>query len=204
MTRRACRIFALFLALAVPLPLNAAEPVPQQTEAAKALVEDFHATLIRAMKDGASLSFAGRAATLAPAVQRTFSLGFMCQLIVGPEWRRLDPPRQQMVLAAFADWVVAQYASQFTAWDGERFTTQGVSGGGKGTLIVETAIVPAGSAPVELGYRLMDGRVIDIYLEGSVSQLALWRSQFASVIKREGIDGLIGRLQAQARQLASP
>jgi ABC-type transporter MlaC component len=50
---------------------------------------------------------------------------------------------------------------------------------------------------------MMNGKVIDVYLDGSVSQLALWRSQFASVIKKDGIDGLVARLKEQAQKMAS-
>ncbi len=50
---------------------------------------------------------------------------------------------------------------------------------------------------------MLNGKVIDVYLDGSVSQIALWRSQFASVIKKDGVDGLIGRLKEQAKKMAS-
>ena len=44
-------------------------------------------------------------------------------------------------------------------------------------------------------------RVGDIYLSGTISQLATLRSQFASVLERDGADGLIASLNRKAETL---
>ena len=52
---------------------------------------------------------------------------------------------------------------------------------------------------VELNYRMMESqpgwRVIDIYLKGTVSELALRRSEYSSMIKREGFEHLVLSLE---------
>jgi len=184
-----------------------ATAAPAQADAAasadQSKIEAFYDGLLDTMKQGPKLGFSGRADKIAPLVKSTFSLDFMAQLIVGPTWRSIDDAQKDQVLSAFADWVVANYASQFTSYDGEKFETGDVKDGGRGTKVVETKIVPNGGDPVSLGYRMLNGKVIDVYLDGSVSQIALWRSQFASVIKKDGVDGLIDRLNEQAKKLAS-
>jgi phospholipid transport system substrate-binding protein len=34
-------------------------------------------------------------------------------------------------------------------------------------------------------------RISDVYLDGSISQLAVHRSEFHSILRREGVDGLV-------------
>jgi phospholipid transport system substrate-binding protein len=205
---RSIAVVVLFLLASLPAALAAEADVPAtQAEtpqaSAKATVQTFYDGLLATMKDGPTLGFSGRAAKIKPLVEKTYSLEFMIRLIVGAKWASISDADKAMVLAAFSDWVVANYASQFTSFDGEKFVTGEVTDGGKGTLVVQTQIVPSDGKPVSLGYRMLNGKVIDVYLEGSVSQLALWRSQFASVIGKDGINGLVERLKSQTKKLAA-
>lgn len=155
------------------------------------------------MKEGESLGFAGRAAKLRPLVEDTFALSFMTELIVGQKWQSLDDKRKEAILTAFTGWVVATYANRFSSFDGEQFKIDGVSDGGRGTVVVHTEIVPSDGSPVSLGYRMLNGKVIDIYLNGSVSQLATWRAEFSSIIDKDGIDGLVDKLKDRTKKLAN-
>jgi phospholipid transport system substrate-binding protein len=195
------RLFAFILVGLLAAAPIAAEADPA-ADAAKATVQHFYDGLLATMKQGPELGFKGRAEKLAPLVEKTYSLDFMARLIVGAKWTSLDMADKDMVLSAFKGWIVATYASQFTSFDGEKFVTGDVTDGGRGTSVVHTQIVPSDGKPVSLGYRILNGKVIDVYLEGSVSQLALWRSQFASVIGKDGISGLIDRLKSQTEKLA--
>ncbi|MGA8261415.1 MAG: ABC transporter substrate-binding protein, partial [Arenicellales bacterium] len=170
---------------------------------AQATIERFHDGLLAVMKQGDTLGFPGRVARLEPLVKETFSLEFMTRLIVGEKWQSLGEDRKDAVLSAFTDWVVATYANRFSSFDGEQFKIEGVSDGGRGTVVVNTEIVPSDDSPVSLGYRMLDGKVIDIYLNGSVSQLATWRSEFSSIIDKDGIDGLIDKLNQRTKKLAT-
>ena len=177
--------------------------LPEAASQAKSTIEHFQDGLLAVMKQGDALGFSGRAGKLRPLVTGTFSLDFMTQLIVGGKWQSLDEDRRNAVRSAFTDWVVATYASRFSGFDGEQFKTGDVTDGGRGTVVVHTEIVPADDAPVSLGYRMLNGKVIDIYLNGSVSQLANWRSEFSSIIDKEGIDGLVDRLNQRTKALAT-
>ena len=44
-------------------------------------------------------------------------------------------------------------------------------------------------------------KIIDVYMDGTVSELALRRSEFASVVKRDGFDGLIQALDQKIAKL---
>ncbi len=67
------------------------------------------------------------------------------------------------------------------------------------TLMVRTRILPEDEDPVELDYRLrnVEGswRIIDVFMNGTVSELALRRSEYSSVFKREGFESLLSLLE---------
>jgi hypothetical protein len=41
--------------------------------------------------------------------------------------------------------------------------------------------------------------ISDVHLDGSISQLAVHRSEFHSILQREGVEGLVMALQPQGR-----
>ena len=46
-------------------------------------------------------------------------------------------------------------------------------------------------------------RVSDVYLDGTISQLAVHRSEFHSILQREGVDGLVTALNRKVNLLQS-
>lgn len=193
---------ALALAIALPAtgtivggsigPAQAASP-------AETMIGSFHDTLLGNMKQASSLGYAGRAKRLDGVVRRTFGIQTMAQLISGAEWSKMSAADRAAVVDALGDWIVANYASRFNDYDGETFVTTGVKEGGRNTIVVNTEIRPQG---VKLGYRIMGGKVIDIYLNGSISQMAQWRAEFSSVLKQQGVKGLIQKIRSNEKQLA--
>jgi phospholipid transport system substrate-binding protein len=166
----------------------------QQAPTPKAVVDEFHAALLASMKTGKSTGFAGRQKLLDPVVRKTFDLPLMTRIVVGPAWQSMPPKEQTAVAAAFSNWAVASYAGRFSDFDGEQFITGDTSDGGRGTVQVKSLIKPRGEAPTVLTYRIKSGKIVDVYLDGSVSQLASWRSEFASVLQKQGTAGLIARM----------
>ncbi|WP_342642563.1 ABC transporter substrate-binding protein [Rhodoligotrophos ferricapiens] len=196
---------ATAVALALVLPVTSvsmtvlAPATAQAASAAEALIDNFHSGLLNTMKQASSLGYSGRFKRIEPLVKRTFALQTMMQVIVGPEWNGLSAADRGALMDTFGDWVVANYASRFNGWDGESFVTTGTTDGGRNTVVVQTEIRPQN---VKLGYRVLNGKVVDVYLSGSVSQLAQWRSEFAAVLKQQGAKGLVAKLRSSENQLA--
>jgi phospholipid transport system substrate-binding protein len=67
---------------------------------------------------------------------------------------------------------------------------------------VKSQIVKANGEPVQVDYlmrRSGDSWLIsDIYVDGAISEVATRRSEFAGILKAEGIDGLISALNRKA------
>jgi phospholipid transport system substrate-binding protein len=190
-------------ALAPPARSFAAGP----DDAPVAPVQSFYDTLLQAMKGGAKLGFKGRRDLLAPAIEHSFDLPLMTRLTTGLEWQNLSPDDQQKLIAAFSDFSIATYASQFDDYSGERFEVDPAPvKTDNGDVIVKTKLVQVKDDPVQLDYLMRQSaggwKIIDIYLSGTISQLAARRSEFSSVLRRDGIAGLINLLHQKTAQLA--
>ena len=155
-----------------------------------AVVERFHAALIDNMKNGKSLGFEGRRAKLAPIVQQAFDIPTMARISTGTAaWGKIAEADKAAIIKAFGDWTTASYARNFSALDGDSFVTKSQTpDDGKGNVLVNTQLNAKSMAPVAFNYRMQkvgaDWKVVDIFLDGAISQLATFRAQFAAVMSK--------------------
>ena len=180
---------ALLLAVATSAESAAAPPVSPQDS-----VRSFYDTLLTTMKDGRTLGQSGRYARLAPVIGRLFDVPLMARLAVGSSWATLSLTQQQQVTEAFGHYVSATYADRFDSYSGELLQVTGEQPYGA-EIIVQTRIVKSKGDSVTLNYRMRETagswQISDVYMDGSISQLATQRSEFHSILQREGVDGLI-------------
>lgn len=169
-------------------------------------VEKLHGTLIEIMRSAKELGYQGRYDRLSPTVLETFDLKFMASKSVGRHWRKLDAADQERWLETFVQVITANYAGRFSGYTGESFETLGEEPAIHDTHVVRTQLLRPGEDSVQLNYRLRDvdgeWRIIDIYLNGTVSELALRRSEYSSVLKREGFEKLISTLNDKVESLS--
>jgi phospholipid transport system substrate-binding protein len=158
------------------------------------------------MRDGRSLGQSGRYARLVPAVNRTFDLAFMARLAVGPSWAALAPAQQQRLTEAFGNYVSATYADRFDTYSGEQLEVTGERPYGS-EVMVQTKIVKSNGETTTLDYLMRQNQgawqISDVYLDGTISQVAVQRSEFSSILRREGIDGLVMALNRKVDLLRS-
>jgi phospholipid transport system substrate-binding protein len=71
--------------------------------------------------------------------------------------------------------------------------------------MVRSQIIKANGEPVKIDYMMRrsgDSWLIsDIYLDGAISEVATRRSEFAAILKSEGVEGLIAALNHKAEML---
>jgi phospholipid transport system substrate-binding protein len=161
--------------------------------------------ILSTMKDGASLGGEGRFQRLEPIVTRTFDLPLMTQIAVGPQWTELGPEQQERLIDAFTRFTVANYARHFHRFDGEQFEVSADLQKTSAGFLVPSRLVPRDGKLVELTYvmRLVDRRwkAVDVLTNGSISGLARHRSEFTSVLRREGVEALAARLEEKAETM---
>jgi phospholipid transport system substrate-binding protein len=202
--RLALAVGALAAVAALPIIADAAA----DPSSAATTVSSLYDVLLSVMKEGPSLGFKGRYDRLSPTVRTTFDFPLMTRLMVGPQWASLTPAQQQQLVAAFSDFSTATYARRFDEYSGERFqvdpTPIASNGGG---VFVHTKLVKSDGEPVELDYLLRASddvwRIIDVYLSGTVSELATRRSEFSAVLRRGGPEALVDVLLQKTAALRS-
>jgi phospholipid transport system substrate-binding protein len=199
-SRRLILAAALAAAAALPLRLAAAE-----SSSPAATVSSFYDTLLGVMKEGPALGFRGRVDRLAPAIRRSFNFALMTRLMVGLQWANLTPEQQQRLVAAFSDFSIAIYASRFDDYSGERFEVDPNPTPTTGGVVVHSKLVKSDGEPVELDYLMHEAndawQIVDVYLSGTVSELATRRSEFSSVMRNGGPEALVDLLQKKAAEL---
>lgn len=214
-------IGAAALGLALSLPVGGAaaqtatnvappavEPRPvRATATPEALIKDFNTTLLTVMVDAKRLKYTGRRDVLRKQLDDVYHLPVMARIAVGSHWRKLSPAQQAILVTHFSRLTLATYASRFNNWSGEKFEMRGVQPVRDKTVLVKTAIIRPDDKPVEINYLMRQfeagWKVIDVFLKESYSELATKRSEYSSVLRRQGFDALIRQLDAKAAQFAS-
>lgn len=183
---------------------DAAEPGRQPASTARgasAVVEELHATLQDVMRRAKELGYAGRHARLAPVIAEVFDLPLMARKATGRHWKTLSEADRERMIETFSRLAVANYAGRFDGYSGERFETLSEEPAAHDTVLVGTKLVKADGDSVRLDYRLRASasgwRIFDVFLDGTVSEMALRRAEYSSVIRREGFEALLSALEAK-------
>jgi phospholipid transport system substrate-binding protein len=159
------------------------------------------------MKHAKELGFQGRIDALEPLMASCFDLDFMASKTVGRSWRRLSDEDKLRWAAIFTRFTTANYAGRFTGYTGEEFVTLGVEDAPRDTRVVMTKIIIPKEDDVELNYRLVERngawKVIDVYLNGTVSELALRKSEYSAALKRNGFEQLVASVETKIEDLKS-
>jgi phospholipid transport system substrate-binding protein len=187
----------LVLALAVvllTLPARAAD------DPAK-VIEGLYAVILDCMKNAEKLGFKGRREKLAPAIENAYNLPLMARLSVGPDWQKLSPEDQKRLTEAFKDLTVSTYAGRFDGYSGEKFEVEPNAQDAQNGKIVLSRIITSKGEPIQLNYLMRRGsswQILDVFLKGTVSELATRRSEFSSVLRRDGPEALVRLMQEKA------
>jgi phospholipid transport system substrate-binding protein len=159
-------------------------------------IEDFYAALIDTMKQGPELGLQGRYRQLTSVTRETFDLPGMAQISVGPSWQMLSEMDRNAIVDAFERLTIVNYAKNFTKYTGQKFTVDPMVKMRANDKIVETKLIAGKTIPFNYRMRLRDGKwkVVDVFLNGYVSQIALRRADFASTVASSGAAGLVKKI----------
>lgn len=199
------RCLRLLMAVAMAIALLVPTRPVVATDTPAGVVETLHEALLAVMRDAARLSVDERYARLAPTLEKTYDFQTMTRLAVGTAWTEASSGQRKALTDAFSRLSIATYAKRFSGYSGERFETLEEKAGPRGTTLVETRLVRPADAPVPLTYVLQKPeqgfRIIDVILQGSISELAVRRSEYAQVLRQGGLDGLTRLLDGKAEEM---
>ena len=182
----------------VPAHAQAPDPAVQP-------VQTLCDALIDVMKNAKALGIKGRHDKLKPVVEQSFDIPDMTKYSVGPSWNTMSPQDQQMLQAAFERYTLANYASNFDGYGGEKFAIEPtVTARVGGDKIVSTKLIGKDESH-SLAYRMHQvggaWKILDVYYENSISQLAKQRSDFGATVQSGGAAALEKKINALSDKL---
>jgi phospholipid transport system substrate-binding protein len=197
-------LLAIGMMAALPLARGAlAETVPDATST----VRQFNMALLATMKAGERTDFSKRFQALAPAVDKAFDLPAVLAVSVGSGWPSLSPDQQARLMDAFRRYTVASYVANFGSYAGQTFAvlpdTQNLDAG---RVVVKSRISPINGDATELDYVMKQTssgwKAVDVLAAGSISRVAVQRSDFRHLLSNGGGDALLASLQRKTSDLS--
>lgn len=172
---------------------------------ANAVVEELQSTLIKVMKKGPKILYSGRYEQLAPVINNTHQLSYIARLTVGKYWREMSDDDKKTFLSVFSEMVVSNYASRFNKYKGEHFEYVKTESMKRGMVLLIFDLYWAnGLDSTRFNYVLRqfddEWKIVNIIVKG-ISDLALKRAEFTSVIEKEGLDSLLEKMSDNANEV---
>ncbi|ARN82059.1 ABC transporter substrate-binding protein [Methylocystis bryophila] len=193
------------LIAAIVALLISAPAFGESVDPAASRVNGFYDVLLSTMQQGKELGLKGRYEKLAPVLSKTYDLSSMTKTAVGSSWSEFTPEQQRELVKAFTRMTIATYASRFDDFSGEQFDVGQAVDQPNGNRIVKTHIVQSNGKTVALNYLMhksgAEWKIMDVYLDGAISELATRRSEFGAILKSGGPDALISSLTRQGDKL---
>lgn len=169
----------------------------EEQSGARQTVDKLNATLIEVMKNAKQLGYKGRSAKLDPVIKETHEFGAIAQIALGSHWKELSDEQKKSFVDKLTDLSVATYAAQFNGYSGEEFKYESEQAMKANRITLRYDLVAPKEKPVKFEYVLgqLNGQwaIINIVVDG-ISDLALKKAQYTSVIEREGFDSLLNKL----------
>ncbi len=145
-----------------------------------------------------------REARLRGVLRSDFDLPLIGRFVLGKHWRRATPEQRSDYTALFSEYVLTTYTARLGGYAGDSLTVLGARPAGQKDAVVRTRIDRPSGPPITADWRVrITGeryRIIDVVVEG-ISMVITQRSEFAAVIQRHGIEGLLAVLRARTTKL---
>jgi phospholipid transport system substrate-binding protein len=174
---------------------------------ARAPIERLDDALLAAMKAGDRTPFTGRYRALAPVVERVFDLDAVLAASVGLSWTTLPGAQKAELATAFRRYTISSYVSNFNSYNGQSFQVLPlVRAVGYGEVVVQTRMMRVNDSPVKLDYVMRNGpggwQAVDVLTDGSISRVAVQRSDFHELLIAGGVPALTAGLGRKVASLS--
>lgn len=153
---------------------------------------------------GSSLDM--REAEFRALLSRSFDFQKIGRFVLGRAWRTATPEQRDEYLGLFQEFILRTYTRRLGGYSGQIFKITKAEPMGKIDAVVVTEIGRPSGPPLKAGWRIRGKagtyKILDVIVEG-ISMLATQRSEFAAVVRSQGVDGLIEVLRVQVTKFAA-
>jgi phospholipid transport system substrate-binding protein len=180
-------------------------PAGAQTPELTAPIQALDDAILQIMHAGAKTAFGERAKLVAPAIQAAFDLPQILKTSIGTRWSSLPVPQQIELTEVFRRYTVGSYVANFNGFSGEKFEILPKTRAVGGDQVVETRIVSPGGDTTRIDYVMRKGpegwKAVDVLLDGSISRVAVQRSDFRALLGAGDATRLIASLRTKTEAL---
>lgn len=170
-------------------------------------IQGFCDALLTIMKAGRTTPFPQRFSKLAPAADSALDLPYILQEAVGPRLTSATPEQRSDLQPAFRSYTIAIYVANFDDYSGDRFeVSPELREAANGDQIVHTRFLPPSGDARVIDYvmRQTDGswKAGDVLLDGTISRVAVLRSEFRHILAEGGFEALLSNLRKKVVDLS--
>jgi len=166
-----------------------------------AAIKSYYARLVATMRAASGLSIKARYDRLAPILASAFDFATMTRIAVGPAWSKASAAQQSQLREAFARFMGTYYANRIDGYSGEQFSVDTATESRGGQELVKTKLVKPSGGSTQINYLMRGSRVVDVYLNGTISEVASRRSEFAGILRSGGAEALLKALNERSNKL---
>ena len=143
-------------------------------------------------------------AEISKIVSQRFDFRAMSQRTLATNWKKTSNEEKKQFIELFSQLIESSYVGKIEAYTNEKVEYPGEKVKGK-KAVVETLILTS-SADIPVNYKLYQKGdqwlVYDVIIEG-ISLISNYRSSYQEIMKDEGFDGLLNKMQAKIDELSS-
>ena len=159
--------------------------------------------IIAILNDG-QLDRAGKRSKISTVVYKRFDFRAMSQRTLATNWKNTTDEEKDKFVDLFSKLIENSYIGKLDSYTNEKVNYTGEKLDGR-KAVVETLIITT-SADIPVDYRVYQkgGQwlIYDVIIEG-VSLISNYRSSYQEIMKNEGFEGLLTKMQAKIDELAS-
>lgn len=197
---------ALIIGLLAAAPLAAQESGKQTSPdgAAKFLAQIGNEAIKVLASSGGSIE--AREVQVRQLLSQNFDLQRIGRFVLGQAWNGANEDQRAEYLQLFSEYVLATYSRRLGGYSGEQFRVVKSEPAGKEDVVVFTEIARPSGPPLVCGWRVraIGGgyKILDVMVDG-LSMINTQRAEFAAVVQRQGVDGLLEMLRLQVTKFGA-
>lgn len=167
------------------------------------VVKDVKSTVAQsASKDSLELD-----AKLKAVIGKVFDFREMSRRSLAKYWKQATPQQQKDFTSLFSDLLSKNYLKKIRENISEsELILKGEQTAGKNKAVVKTDIEVSDGRKAAINYRMRlkksGWKVYDVIIE-NIGLVSNYRSEFAGIVQKNGIDGLITKLREKAEKMSS-
>ena len=176
----------------------------QYEQAIQEPINQLHETLINIMVISDTTSFEERYTYLEPVINKNFDIALISKVILGRYWKSIDEEIKVRFINLFNRLTISTYISRFNSYDNQIFKNISIEQLKENRYLVKTEFIRLKKKPISFNYIIQKNgkkwRIISVIANG-INDLSLKRAEYAAIIKKDGIEVLIKKLEQKIHDI---